>query len=750
MDMSTAKHLSEPRWDTELWEFQNNLRHTRNQKGQRPNPHDRYSRTQLIQDQLNFQPNPGESRYRGGTQTFDDVQVTYIFHRFPPSVAPLESLKKTYIDNLLLETNHRGEYVVLRTITPSTRLTAVMSAVEDETGACDHLQIYNMNRDLHPKQILPEGQVVIIKEPFYKINLNRGTGIRVDHVSDVIFLDPDDDRIPIKWRPSVKVPGKTPVDWKEEGNAYYRSEKFYEAIKCYTKVINMVPDDDALAKASRLNRSISYCSTDLHEKAVKDAEYVLKDDPTNEKALFRAAKALYQGRRFTECKAYITTLLKTHSPKKETKALLLKTDKRLYEERTGQYDFEEMRRLTGIERANEAVKLDYADFIGPIEIQDAVGKGRGLFMTKDVKCGELLLCIKAFETCYTHLEGHSISIDTVENKVERGCGDVVTAKITQKLYNNPSTSKPFLDLYTGAYEGVQERFVDGRPIVDTFQVYQAQRLNNFACPMISTAMHTHDRLKGYKDGCGLWTTPSYINHACWGPGTVIRSFIGDMMLVRAGGDIKVGVEITFSYLNPGDISRRQRSCLDNWGFTCGCCLCAAEELETEADRRHRGGVLMKILEFEKLLENPHPRVLISSLPRVVLLVEALEKTYKRPSAEQPRHILARGLQTLTKIYRELKSHELFIETTKSLVTALAFDMEEDMERGKVSFRKYGDMSTGNDISDNFALIADAYFMLNKPVLFGAYIEAASQFHELYVGERGSFLNLDQETMHVTS
>lgn len=231
--MSTAKPPSEPRWDTELWEFQNNLRHTRNQKGQRPNPRDRYSRAQLIQDQLSFQPNPGESRYRGGTQTFDDVQVTYIFHRFPPSVAPLKSLRKTYIDNLLLETNHRGEYVVLRTITPSTRLTAVMSAVEDETGACDHLQIYNMNRDLHPKQILPEGQVVIIKEPFYKMNLNRGTGIRVDHVSDIIFLDPDDDHIPIKWQPSMKAPGKTPVDWKEEGNSYYRSKKFYEAIEWY-------------------------------------------------------------------------------------------------------------------------------------------------------------------------------------------------------------------------------------------------------------------------------------------------------------------------------------------------------------------------------------------------------------------------------------------------------------------------------------------------------------------------------------
>lgn len=222
------------------------------------------------------------------------------------------------------------------------------------------------------------------------------------------------------------------------------------------------------------------------------------------------------------------------------------------------------------------------------------------------------------------------------------------------------------------------------------------------------------------------------------------------MLVRAGGDIKKGVEITFSYLNPGDINKRRRTCFDNWKFLCDCYLCTVEELETEADRRHRGEILIKILEFEKLLGNPHPRVLISSLPKLVLLVGSLEKTYKRPSTEQPRHILAHGLSTLGKIYRELKSHELFIETTKSLVTALAFDIEEDMERGKVSFRKYGDMSAGSDISDNFALIADAYFMLNNPLMFGAYIEIAAQFHEIYVGERESFLNLDQQIMQMAS
>ena len=36
-------------------------------------------------------------------------------------------------------------------------------------------------------------------------------------------------------------------------------------------------------------------------------------------------------------------------------------------------------------------RLDAANFIGPIEIKWSPGKGRGLFLTRDVRAGELLL-----------------------------------------------------------------------------------------------------------------------------------------------------------------------------------------------------------------------------------------------------------------------------------------------------------------------------------------------------------------------
>lgn len=106
-----------------------------------------------------------------------------------------------------------------------------MNAVEDENGGCDLIQLYNTDETRDPRKILPEGQVLIVKEPFYKSNVAGGTSVRVDHVSDVIFLSPGDDRIPPKWQPCITPVNKTAMDWKEEGNALLRGSEFHKAIE---------------------------------------------------------------------------------------------------------------------------------------------------------------------------------------------------------------------------------------------------------------------------------------------------------------------------------------------------------------------------------------------------------------------------------------------------------------------------------------------------------------------------------------
>lgn len=130
-----------------LKDGQDAFRDASRKKGRKPIT--RPSRWDLINNQLKHQ-NDGDS---------DDVesQINIISHKFPPSVAPLLGLTKTYIGELLLEINHRGSYLLLRTIAPPIKMMEIISAVEDEKGGCESIILHNMDKNRNWRKILPEG-----------------------------------------------------------------------------------------------------------------------------------------------------------------------------------------------------------------------------------------------------------------------------------------------------------------------------------------------------------------------------------------------------------------------------------------------------------------------------------------------------------------------------------------------------------------------------------------------------------------
>lgn len=72
-----------------------------------------------------------------------------------------------------------------------------------------------------------------------------------------------------------------------------------------------------------------------------------------------------------------------------------------------------LRCSTAANRGEEAptTTLDHATYIGPVEIREAAGKGRGLFVTEAVKLGDLLLCEK------TSTHAYDSEIDAGNSKV---------------------------------------------------------------------------------------------------------------------------------------------------------------------------------------------------------------------------------------------------------------------------------------------------------------------------------------------
>jgi hypothetical protein len=81
-------------------------------------------------------------------------------------------------------------------------MVAVATCVEDEYGDVEKIAIYNEREAINPDDLLPVGTIMAVKEPFYKTAVNGDYTIRVDHPSDVVYLDPADERVPLAWQTS--------------------------------------------------------------------------------------------------------------------------------------------------------------------------------------------------------------------------------------------------------------------------------------------------------------------------------------------------------------------------------------------------------------------------------------------------------------------------------------------------------------------------------------------------------------------
>lgn len=158
-----------------------------------------------------------------------EIRSSFVPPAYPPSVAALSTLKPVLIRDLTLETHHRGFYILLRAVTPTDRMTAVMVVVEDERGDVLMLQVYNQEEELSTDGRLVEGTVILVKEPYLKIMADGNYGIRVDHLSDIRFLPSHDPLVPVSWG-GRRGMNQTASYCKTKGNDHFNKGQYYLAI----------------------------------------------------------------------------------------------------------------------------------------------------------------------------------------------------------------------------------------------------------------------------------------------------------------------------------------------------------------------------------------------------------------------------------------------------------------------------------------------------------------------------------------
>ncbi|KAJ5736836.1 uncharacterized protein N7483_001961 [Penicillium malachiteum] len=696
-------------------------------KGQRATP--KSSRSETVTQFMATRNSHLVNDVRGVSDSVS-VQSSYLPLAYPPSTAPFNELNKMMLEDLSLETHHRGRYLLLRTVTPADIITGVSVIAEDEDTRVALLVLYNQGEEL--SKLIELGTVLVVKEPYLKVLADEDYCIHVDHISDLIIVPDFDECVPLCWRPQITSADDSSALWKDKGNEFFDASSYWLAIQCYTKALERNPPQDLMAKIL-LNRALCCLKTHQFDAAILDADSVLQSSELSEKALLRKAQALYYLRRYSESCETHKLLAENYPENSLAQHEFQRASARLAEQETGKYEFKKM--ILEAQKRHPP-HLERGTYVGPVTIKATESHGKGLFTTEAVKAGDLLLCEKAFGHAY-HDEkdqgGLTLLMNYDSNRMALGSQVNLIETIVRKLHKSPSLVSEYIDLHHGTYDASNIR-VDGNAVVDTFLVQKIIDLNCFGCPLLSRDSHIKvlcdpriyatENKKFYSTG--IWCMASYINHSCLC--NIRRSFIGDMMIIRASKDIPPDTEITFWYGSPLANTRGIPANLEKWGFECDCASCQDIRglSENVASTRQR-----LYADIEHLLKADEIKLLTIQKTN-----SKIAKTYSRPQSEVPRLLVWPAYLALTAIWLKYDKFEKAIKFGLKALAALGFVIDGGLiSDTQLEVKTWGLMTDG--VVGCWMLLSHAYSHVS-PRLATQAKEYTKTSYKICVGEDETF------------
>ncbi|KAJ4111312.1 hypothetical protein NW768_011885 [Fusarium equiseti] len=550
----------------------------------------------------NFEPGPQGPPMRREDQKTTG-HVTLITNPYPPSSVPAAELEAIPFSQMRLQMPQHGKKVFVRVITPPVRETAtVIAVVEDEEGTAVFLNLFQQLEDkVEPHwEVVLHNSVAIIKGPFFMQLADHPCTLKVDHPSDIIWLRDGDERIPQNWRATGMyrgVPAGLPHNtdfYRLYGNKCMGEKEYAAAHRVYSFALETAETLEQ-KQVTYLSRSLANLKLDRPAKALIDATALdCEISEPDAKTLYCQFRAHYALGDFAECNAKLQTLLKSFPENKAAKAHLRRVESRLHEQETGRYSYKSM-----YEQAKVTPPLiDCATYSNPVEVRESSGRGRGLFTTKAVTAGDLLLCEKAFAYSFVDetVSPTRLLMNSATKKIVIGGPAYLLPQVAQKLYHNPQFLPGFHELYHEEPNKVDVAECDGAPVIDSFKIERIIALNAFGAPR-STCENLTDAEQGRNQSlepmhstfatAGIWLMASKINHSCIG--NCHRSFIGDMQIVRATKDIPANTELLFSYhpLSTLEYYGEVQEHLSDWGFVCECALCKDRKNTTKTQMQRR-------------------------------------------------------------------------------------------------------------------------------------------------------------------
>ncbi|PRP86768.1 hypothetical protein PROFUN_02917 [Planoprotostelium fungivorum] len=530
------------------------------------------------------------------------------------------------------------------------------AAVLDPQGDAIMLSIYNypiLPASLgRPKlsdidEVFPLNTIMMIKEPFCRYGMMGQTAtVRVDSPTDIILLQCDDDSIrQIQWR---ETSGKMwhPEKFKYSAEEYKnRGNKSYlGAVRWYSLGITLYGSTlDTLLLF--LNRSQVFLKLERYNSALRDIDTVMtlldyphvKDESLTSltKCLYRKACSLYGLRRWREAMETYGELEKLSQ--EDSRKGVRQCEARL-RETTGQYDIMHMYAKT---KENPDVRLDVADYVGPVTVENLShkGEGRGVITTRDVTAGELLLASRAVCVAYPsdNLNISIRSFNFLNNLMDRTTDVLARNFLVYQLVDQPESIPMVTHLYAGpnrptlpTYDFLGMRNTVG-PHIDPERLDLVTTYNAFKLEPI------HSKEKREESATGLFDKGSLFNHSCC-PNAEWICF-GDVQMIRATSDVPAGSEVYIRYV-PADDYVSRTSNLEKYltPLTCNCPLCIEDRRDGQNNLKKRMDLISgeeKLFRVGQIDPSTSLKVIRQTITAVERHGRELKDTYQKHREEKP-------------------------------------------------------------------------------------------------------------------
>ena len=386
-------------------------------------------------------------------------------------------------------------------------------------------------------------------------------------------------------------------------------EEWEESIQLYTKFIDLSriqitnlagSDPDSIHKLKKslclalCNRAEARARLHHSSEAMRDCEQALEIENTHFKTLLCKGKVLLGLSKYSSALECFKTALLDPQASESVTEYMEKCKKLDFQAKTGAFDLSDWI-LSGF----RGITPELAEFIGSVEIKKSEASGRGLFATKNIVVGALILVTKGVAT-----ERGIIGSDESGEKAQMVMWKNFVEEVTKSVRRCDRTRRLVLSLSTGEEEEKleipdislfrpeesSETCRESKQDLDMEKLLSILDVNSLVEDAVSAKVLGKN--KEYY-GVGLWTLASFMNHSCLP--NARRVHVGDYAVVHASRDIKAGEEITFAYFDVlSSPLEKRKEMAESWGFSCGCNRCKFESLLSVANQ--------EIREFEMGLE----------------------------------------------------------------------------------------------------------------------------------------------------